>query len=228
MAEQDLYILLSPLTGSSAENIAYSLQSIGRATIVGEPTAGAAHSSRILPLPHGFSIQIPIARVSNPYTNESWEGTGVIPDIEVDDNDALLKVQELNLSKKIEQASTPEEQAQLTSYLKEVTKQLSTDSKTSEVNPELQKYVGKYGNERKVWIEDGTLNYQREGSVPLKLEQIEKDLYKLTLPMANARPANELPFVRFDRNSENHISGLTLVFDDGRVVGKFEKSEDLK
>lgn len=225
MVDQDLCILVSPFTGSSAENIAYSLQSIGRAIIVGQPTAGAAHSSRILPLPHGFSIQIPIARVSNPYTNESWEGTGVIPDIEIDYNDALLKARELILNKKIELASTPEEKSQLTSYLKDVTNLLTEDSIASEINPDLQNYVGEYGPERKIWIENGALNYQREDSIPLKLEQVEKDLYKLTLPMANARPANELPNVRFDRNSENEVTGLTLVFDDGRVAGQFEKND---
>ena len=41
--EGDLFILTSKDTVSAAEGFAYDLQSVKRATIVGEPTAGAAH-----------------------------------------------------------------------------------------------------------------------------------------------------------------------------------------
>lgn len=84
-----LYILVDASTGSAAENMSFSLQGLGRAVIVGEATAGAAHSSQFHPLPHGFAIQIPIARSFNPRTGRDWEGVGVVPDVPTASADAL-------------------------------------------------------------------------------------------------------------------------------------------
>ena len=76
-----LYILVGPRTGSSAENMSYSLQALKRATIVGEPTAGGANTSGAFRLPGGFVLQVPVARVINPVTGTNWEGRGVQPDV---------------------------------------------------------------------------------------------------------------------------------------------------
>lgn len=57
------------------------------------------------------------------------------------------------------------------------------------------------------------------------MEKIEKDYYKLSLARSNMRLANELPNVRFNRNEQNKVKGITLVFDDGRVAGTYEKTE---
>jgi C-terminal processing protease CtpA/Prc/ketosteroid isomerase-like protein len=83
MPDAPLYILVGGGTGSSAENMAYSLQALKRATVVGEPTAGGANSSRVFALPGGFLIQVPVARVINPVTGSNWEGRGVQPDVRV-------------------------------------------------------------------------------------------------------------------------------------------------
>jgi len=78
---QPLLVLTSPQTYSSAEALAYHLQARGRATVVGEPTRGAAdHVTpvRLTPQVLGF---LPEAEVRDAVTGGNWEGSGVLPDI---------------------------------------------------------------------------------------------------------------------------------------------------
>jgi C-terminal processing protease CtpA/Prc len=89
-----VYVLTSPVTISAAEEFAYDLQALGRATVVGETTTGAAHlTAGGQVAPHLF-ITISIARPINPVTKTNWEGVGVIPDIKVSARDALRIAQE--------------------------------------------------------------------------------------------------------------------------------------
>jgi C-terminal processing protease CtpA/Prc len=78
-----LYILTSQGTFSAAEEFAYNLQSIGRATVVGERTGGGAHPGRMHRINREFEVFIPDGRAINPLTKDNWEGVGVRPDIEV-------------------------------------------------------------------------------------------------------------------------------------------------
>ena len=228
MTEKNLYILVGPLTGSSAENISYTLQSIGRATIVGEATYGAAHSSRIMPIVEDFSLQVPMARVTNPYTNESWEGTGVIPDIGTDFENAHLVAQREILEDRISRSTDAENIDRLRKALAEVEEQLNAEphSEVQHVETGLKEFEGKYGSERFIRIDDnGYLTYKREGGIDLRMEKVDTDYYKLSLAQSNMRLANELPNVRFNRNEENKVTGITLVFDDGRIAGNYKKTE---
>jgi hypothetical protein len=87
--ERPVYILTSPRTVSAAEELAYDLKHLGRATIVGETTAGAANPAPLVPLTPRFSIRLPTGRVINPITHGNWEGAGVKPDIAVPADRAL-------------------------------------------------------------------------------------------------------------------------------------------
>jgi retinol-binding protein 3 len=84
-----LYILTSGMTFSAGEDFAYAMQSIHRATIVGDTTGGGAHPVHPYPIGNGFVAAIPFARTLNPYTHTDWERVGVIPDIPVHQEDAL-------------------------------------------------------------------------------------------------------------------------------------------
>jgi hypothetical protein len=84
-----LYVLTGPLTASAAEEFAYDLQALKRATIVGEVTAGAANPAESHQIDEHFAISIPLAHTVNPVTGTSWEGSGVIPDIAVPAESAL-------------------------------------------------------------------------------------------------------------------------------------------
>jgi hypothetical protein len=88
-ADKPVFVLTSHHTFSAAEELAYDLQSVGRATIVGEVTGGGANPGRVFPLPEGFWIFVPTGRAINPVTKTNWEGVGVKPDIEVPENLAI-------------------------------------------------------------------------------------------------------------------------------------------
>ncbi len=96
-----VYILTSDYTFSGAEDFSYTMQSRGRATIVGEVTGGGAHPTRGFSLPNGFRIAIPFARTINQITKTNWEGIGVQPDIKMPADDALEKAKELALTKAV-------------------------------------------------------------------------------------------------------------------------------
>ncbi len=94
-----VFILTSESTFSGAEDFSYTMQSRGRATVIGEVTGGGAHPTRGFSLDNGFSIGIPFARTINPVTKTNWEGVGVQPDIKMPADNALEKAKELALTK---------------------------------------------------------------------------------------------------------------------------------
>ncbi len=82
MPDAPVFVLTSGETFSAAEGFTYLLQSLERATVVGERTAGGAHPVKVVSLGHGVAAAIPFARAINPITGTNWEGTGVAPDVE--------------------------------------------------------------------------------------------------------------------------------------------------
>lgn len=97
--ETPLYILTSARTASAAESFAYTLQAAGRATIVGEASGGGANPGGMAPLGDGLSVFISGGTPINPITGKNWEGTGVVPDVEVPAAQALAKAQVLALTR---------------------------------------------------------------------------------------------------------------------------------
>jgi len=81
--ERPVYVLTSGHTFSGGEDFAYTLQALGRATVVGETTGGGAHPTRGFPISAAVHIGIPFARSINPVTGTNWQGTGVVPDVAV-------------------------------------------------------------------------------------------------------------------------------------------------
>lgn len=90
LADLDIFILIDKNTVSAAEEFAYNLQSLKRATLVGETTRGGGHMVDYEALDKDFVIQIPIGRAINPITKTNWENVGVQPDIETPSDKALL------------------------------------------------------------------------------------------------------------------------------------------
>lgn len=85
-----LIILTSKNTKGIAEDVAYCLQNLKRATVVGEKTAGGSVKvDKIKVGDTDFYITVPTAKSVNPITGSSWEVTGVTPDVEVNAEDAL-------------------------------------------------------------------------------------------------------------------------------------------
>ena len=89
-----VFILTGRSTPSAAEGFSYHMKHLGRATLLGERTAGAAHLSQVFELGE-FQIAIPTGRPISPVTGGNWEGTGVVPDYEVPADQALERALEL-------------------------------------------------------------------------------------------------------------------------------------
>jgi Peptidase family S41/N-terminal domain of Peptidase_S41 in eukaryotic IRBP len=78
--DRPVYLLTSSRTFSGAEDFCYTLQSLGRAEIIGETTGGGAHLTRPFRISAAVHIGVPHARSVNPVTGTNWQGTGVVPD----------------------------------------------------------------------------------------------------------------------------------------------------
>jgi hypothetical protein len=84
-----LYVLSSDSTFSAAEELAYDLQQLGRAVVVGERTRGGAHPCKGWTVHPHLEATIPTGRAVNPVSGTNWEGTGVQPDVPCAASDAL-------------------------------------------------------------------------------------------------------------------------------------------
>jgi hypothetical protein len=84
-----VYVLTSNHTFSAAEELAYDLQQLGRATVVGERTRGGAHPRDGWTVHPHLEASIPVGRAINPVSGTNWEGTGVEPDVSCAADEAL-------------------------------------------------------------------------------------------------------------------------------------------
>ena len=89
LSSAKVYLLTSKNTFSAAEHLSLSLKRTHRATLVGEATGGGAHFGGMAPMGKGYAAFIPVGRTFDPDTGESWEGTGVKPDVAVPADRAL-------------------------------------------------------------------------------------------------------------------------------------------
>ncbi len=89
-----LAILIDGGVNSAAEGLAGALQKKGRATIIGETSAGNVEAVLPFCLRDGSQAWI-AAGVLAPIGGPTWEGVGVIPDVEVNAQDALETAIEL-------------------------------------------------------------------------------------------------------------------------------------
>lgn len=87
--ERPLWVLVGPRTFSGGEELAYDLQQLGRATLVGEVTGGGANARRGFDLHPHLELTVPVVAARNPVSGTNWEGTGVRPDVTVPEADAL-------------------------------------------------------------------------------------------------------------------------------------------
>lgn len=90
MTNKPLYILTSKNTFSAAEAFAYSLKHLDKAVVVGEVTKGGANRTRTINLNSDFSISVPYIKAIHPVTLSNWEGKGIQPNIETNNNEAFV------------------------------------------------------------------------------------------------------------------------------------------
>jgi hypothetical protein len=95
-------VLTGSTSFSAAEWMAFSLQRLGRATIIGEQTSGGAHPVTRVPIDDRFMLQVPFGQIRDPVEGRDFEGVGVTPDIAVPASDALLTAQRFLLQSRAE------------------------------------------------------------------------------------------------------------------------------
>ena len=98
---RDVYILTSRRTFSAAEELAYDLQVLKRATVVGERTGGGANPGVLYRFLNDYWVYVSEGRAVNPTTKTNWEGTGVKPDVEVPAEQALTVARLMALKKSL-------------------------------------------------------------------------------------------------------------------------------
>ncbi len=96
-AGKPVYVLTAQRTFSAPESLAYELQQMRRAIIVGEVTGGGAHSGAWFPVDDEFSLFIPLSRYVSAVSGGDWEGTGVKPDVVCGASEALERAHRLAL-----------------------------------------------------------------------------------------------------------------------------------
>ena len=89
-----LYILIDKNTASAAEALAFVLQQKKRAKIVGETSAGAAYMNDWFVLNDDNYVSVSTSSPSLHGTSQTWEGTGIEPDIRIKKGDPLAALLE--------------------------------------------------------------------------------------------------------------------------------------
>lgn len=172
----DLYILTSKRTFSAAEEFAYNLKHLKRATIVGETTGGGAHPGGNSPLNERFFLFVPKGKSINPITKTNWEGVGVKPHIEVSADMALEKAYQTALEKIIETTKSLKVKEQAEWKMIELTSKIEGKKPTPEL---LKSYAGVYEN-RKVIYKDNSLYFSRSNNPSLmKLFPLNESLFQI-------------------------------------------------
>ena len=95
MSEVPVYILVGPQTSSASEMLAYGLQKLGRAKIIGENSSSTPHGTESIDIGHGIMMVLPVNRLAHVKTKTNWQVTGVIPDVTVKADQALNVAQDI-------------------------------------------------------------------------------------------------------------------------------------
>ena len=117
---KDVYVLTSGFTFSAAEEFAYDVKNLKRATIVGETTGGGANPVDIRRINDQFEVSVPVARAVNPITKTNWEGVGVSPDVNVSAEMALKTAHVTALKNSAARSSDSQTKQKLSALIAEI------------------------------------------------------------------------------------------------------------
>ncbi len=204
LEEVPVYVLTSGRTFSAAEEFTYNLKNLERATIVGATTGGGAHPVMGQEYPDfQLSMSLPFGRAVNPVTGTNWEGTGIEPHMEVP-VDQALETAYLDALKTLSETADEDQKAGL---------DWTISGLEAAANPviltetELAPYAGQYGP-RRIWVEDGTLWYQRE----------ERGKFRLVAMGGGWFMLEGLDYFRieFEQEKGKPATGLIGHYDNGR------------
>lgn len=96
-----LVVLINSASASASEIVAGAIQDRGRAVLIGETTFGKGSVQMINTLTNGSELRVTIARWFTP-NNNSIDGVGITPDIEVETPDTLGGLEDGQLMRAVE------------------------------------------------------------------------------------------------------------------------------
>ncbi|TMP49228.1 MULTISPECIES: S41 family peptidase [unclassified Pseudoalteromonas] len=163
-----LYILTSSNSASAAEGFSYSMQSLNRATIVGEVTAGAAHGRSTEIVNNDYILTLPSTRPVDPRTNDNWERKGVKPNIETSSDNAFYVAYAEVLNSLIKSNS---KNLGLHQWVYPLVKAKSSQYQPSQ--SDFNRIVGTFGK-RKIFQKSGKLFYQYSNDPAFEIELLDK------------------------------------------------------
>ena len=117
-----LYVLVDRNTASAAEQVAYNLKHLNRATLVGEVTMGTANTGLRHSLDDHLYIFIANGEYENDATRDTFEHKGVIPQIQTTSLEALQKAHILALKQQLKQCTEKKQKKKLNRLIRKVKK----------------------------------------------------------------------------------------------------------
>lgn len=211
LPEADVFIVTSQFTGSGCEEFTYNLKHHGRATVVGQKTAGAGHGGGVHPVAAGFHAFVPDFRPVHPVTGGGWEAVGVTPQVECGARNAALVAHRMALealvARGVRSAGEVEKLiASLEAKLAAAEEPVPFDSAAH------AEYAGTY-EIRSIFVEPDGLYLQRQGGPRLRLVPgDDPDTFTLEeIPQAK---------IRFGRRDDGTIDTLHVL----GMTGKWEST----
>ena len=158
-----LYVLIDRGAASAAEDIPFVLRNLGRATLVGERTAGAGRNNGLFSAAHGMAVSVSVSRVTDPASGREWEMVGVQPDIAVPAEQALTAAHQDALRKLAAAEADTVRRATLEAAAEYVGVQARPVAVAAD---RLAAHAGRYTEGRVVTAEGGRLYYQSGPDAP--------------------------------------------------------------
>jgi len=206
-ADMPLYILVSPVTFSAAEELSYDLQSQHRAIIVGQATGGGAHGCTDAPIKYGFTVQMPEGKSINPITKTNWEKVGVQPNIKIN-ADSALNAAMLDFYKR-QPPAIKDSLIAVANFRRTIS--------NSKLHPYpmglsmLKAFVGNY-KERRITLENGRLYFNTPNTYRTNLTPFSSTSFIL-----------DERLMEFHKDAKGNINEMRIIYANGRVEKFYKK-----
>ncbi|MDJ0643996.1 MAG: S41 family peptidase [Erythrobacter sp.] len=196
-----VYILTSSTSFSAAEWMAFSLQELKRATVVGQTTTGAAHPVERFRIDDDFVVQIPIGKIFGPVSGGDFQGSGVVPDYAVASHRALETAHRMALEQLAQNGSSTDAEWLLPHVAVE-----SIDE--AGIARDISAIQGSYEG-RTFTLEDGTLMYRWRERYSLAIEPLGNGIFSV-------EGTEDYRFRLVYEKGE--VSGVRREFRDGNAI----------
>ncbi|HYI41092.1 MAG TPA: S41 family peptidase [Allosphingosinicella sp.] len=171
MTGKPLYVLTSGNSASAAEEFAGHVTGFRLGELIGGTTAGAGFRNAHFPLPGGYLVSVSVGRAVLASTGKDWEAVGIRPTIAAAPEKAL-DVAQVHALRKLAATAPPLDKARLEG----AALMLAARAEPVATALPLAAYAGNFGD-RKVWVEEGRLAFQRQGGPKLAMIAIGPNLF---------------------------------------------------